>query len=392
MSERELLMIPGPTNVDPMVLRALSRPTLAHTDPRFVETFTEALEGLKKIFMTDHEVFVISGSGTLALETGIANIIEPRDKVLNVVTGYFGDYFVKISEAHGAVSKVLEAPWGKCIQPKQVEEALEEEDYKAVTVTHVDTSTGVTNPIKEIGRTVRENSDAFCVVDAVCSLGGIEVRADEWSIDVCVSGSQKCIGVPPGLALLSANDRVLDLVEKRRTPVSFWYGDLKNWLPVMKDPSKYFATPPVNMIFALSQSLKTILAEGLEHRFERHRIVGEAFRASMKALNIRTVSDDNCAADTLTAAYYPEKIEDVAFRNEMRQCGVIVASTIGPMKGKGFRVGHMGNVSQNDVISTVGAIETTLKHLGYDFRSGEGLVAAEKRLLSLKPHTNFQGQ
>jgi alanine-glyoxylate transaminase/serine-glyoxylate transaminase/serine-pyruvate transaminase len=392
MSERELLMIPGPTNVDPVVLRALSRPTLAHTDPRFVETFREALEGLKKIFMTKHEVFVVSGSGTLALETGIANIIEPGDKVLNVVTGYFGDYFAKISKAHGAVSKVLEAPWGKCIQLKQVEEALGEEDYKAVTVTHVDTSTGVTNPIKEVGRAVRGNSDAFYVVDTVCSLGGIEVRVDDWNIDLCASGSQKCVGVPPGLALLSANDRVLDLVEKRKTPVSFWYGDINNWLPVMKDPSKYFSTPAVNMIYALSESLKTILAEGLEHRFERHRIMGEAFRASMKALNIRIVSDDNCAADTLTAAYYPEKIEDVAFRSEMRRCGVIVASTIGPIKGKGFRVGHMGNVSQNDIMSTVGAIETTMKHLGCDFSSGAGLAAAEERLLSLKSHGNLQGQ
>lgn len=382
MSERKLLMIPGPTNVDPTVLRALSKPTLAHTDSQFVETFREALENLKKLFMTKHEVFAIAGSGTLALEIGIANIIEPGDKTLNVVTGYFGDYFVEISKAHGATCKTLVATWGKCVEPHQVKEALKEDDYKAVTVTHVDTSTGVVNQIKEIGQIVKENSDAFYVVDTVCSLGGIEVRVDDWNIDACVSGSQKCIGLPPGLALLSANDRVLSLLENRKTPVGLWYGDLKNWLPVVRDPSKYFATPPVNMICALSESLKAILTEGLEPRFRRHHIMAEAFRAAMDTLNIKLVADRKCAADTLTAAYYPESIEDMAFRSEMRKRGVVVASTIGPIKGRGFRVGHMGNVNENDIFSTIGAVEATLTHLGYKFALGTGVAAAQDKLAS----------
>jgi alanine-glyoxylate transaminase/serine-glyoxylate transaminase/serine-pyruvate transaminase len=383
MSERKLLMIPGPTNVDPAVLRALCTPTLAHTDPDFVETFKETLESLKQVFMTKHQVFAVAGSGTLALEIAIANIIEPGDKILNVVTGYFGEYFVKISKAHGALQKTLALPWGKCVEPYQVKQALKEDDYKTVTVTHVDTSTGVVNPIEAIGRIVKENSDAFYIVDAVCSLGGVEVRVDDWKIDACVSGSQKCIGLPPGLALLSASDRVLTLLENRKTPVGMWYGDIKNWLPVMMDPSKYFATPPVNMIYALSKSLKQILAEGLENRFRRHHVMAEAFQAAIEALNIRLVASSECRADTLTAAYYPEKIEDTSFRGEMRKRGIVVASTIGPIKGKGFRVGHMGNVSGNDVLSTVGAIETTLTQLGYTFNSGAGFIAAQDKLLKL---------
>lgn len=384
MSERKLLMIPGPTNVDPLVLRALGKPTLAHTDPQFVETFKETLENLKKVFMTKHEVFAIAGSGTLALEIGVANIIEPKDKILNIVMGYFGDYFVKISKAHGAASKVLDVPWGKNVNLHQVKEALKEEDYKAVTITHVDTSTGAVSPIKEIGQIVKENSDAFYIVDTVCSLGGIEVRVDDWHIDACVSGSQKCIGLPPGLALLSVNDKVLNLLENRKTPVGLWYGDLNNWLPIMRDPSKYFSTPAVNMIYALSESLNSILAEGLELRFRRHHIIAEAFRAAMEALNIKLVAEKECAADTLTVAYYPENIEDAAFRNEMRQCGIIIAPTIGQIKGRGFRVGHMGNVNQNDIMSTIAGIEATLKHLNYTFRSGTGLAAAEEKLLSLR--------
>lgn len=383
MSERELLMIPGPTNVDPAVLRALSKPTLSHTSQEFVNIFKDALSNLKKVFMTEKEVFVISGSGTLALEVAVANILEPGDEVLNLVTGFFGRYFAEISRVHGAVPTVLEVPWGKCVKPEMVREALKKSNYKAVTVTHVETSTGVANPIKEIGETVREHSGAFYIVDAVCSLGGMEVRVDDWNIDICVSGSQKCIGVPPGLALISVGDEALKFIEKRKTPVGFWYGDLRNWLPVMRDPSQYFATPPVNMIYALSEALKLILKEGLEERFRRHRIIAEAFRAAMDALNLKLVADRECAADTLTAVYYPNGVEDGKFRSEMKKRGIVVASTIGALKGRGFRVGHMGNISQNDIISMIGAIEATLRHMGYQFVYGAGLTAAQEKLLSL---------
>jgi aspartate aminotransferase-like enzyme len=167
-------MIPGSTNNEPSVLRALSRPTLSHTDPDFAEIYKEALNNLKRIFMTNNEALAIAGSGTLALEMAIANMTEPGDKILNAVSGFFGRYFVKISEAYRTSPKVLEVPWGKCIRPETVKSALKENDYKAVTVTHAETSTGVVNPIKEIGEVVKENSDALYIVDTVCSLGGLE--------------------------------------------------------------------------------------------------------------------------------------------------------------------------------------------------------------------------
>jgi aspartate aminotransferase-like enzyme len=243
MYERELLMIPGPTNVDPRVLRAMCRPPLSHTSPEFASIFKEALNNLKKVFMTEGEVFAVAGSGTLALEMAIANTVEPGDKVLNTVSGFFGQYFVEISKVYGAVPRVLEVPWGKPVKPEQVKEALMEDYYKAVTVTHVETSTGVANPIKEIGEVVKKHSDAFYIVDTVCSLGGMEVRVDEWGIDICVSGSQKCLGVPPGLGLIAISGKVLEFLKRRKKPVGSWYGSFKNWLPVMRDPTKYFATP-----------------------------------------------------------------------------------------------------------------------------------------------------
>jgi alanine-glyoxylate transaminase/serine-glyoxylate transaminase/serine-pyruvate transaminase len=383
MSERELLMIPGPTNVDPSVLRALSRPTLSHTSPEFVKIFEESLRDLKKLFMTNNEVFVVTGSGTLALEMAVANAVEPGDKILNVVTGFFGQHFVKITKVHSAVSMVLEVPWGKSVKPENVKDMLKKDDYKAVTVTHVETSTGVANPIKEIGDTVKECSNAVYIVDAVCSLGGMEVRVDDWNIDICASGSQKCIGLPPGLGVLSVSNDVLKLLEARKSPVSFWYGDFRNWLPVMRDPSVYFATPPVNMIYALSLALKILLNEGLERRFRRHHVLAEAFRAAMDALNLKLIADRAFAEDTLTATCYPDNFDDATFRTEMKRRGIVVASTLGPLKGKGFRVGHMGNVDRNDIMSTIGAIEATLKSMGYDFSQSAGLSAAQDKISSL---------
>jgi alanine-glyoxylate transaminase/serine-glyoxylate transaminase/serine-pyruvate transaminase len=383
MSERELLMIPGPTNVDPAVLRALSKPTQSHTSSEFVKIFKESLANLKKLFMTENEAFIIAGSGTLALEMAVANVVEPGDRILNLVAGFFGQHFVKIAKAHGAVTQVLEVPWGKSIEPEAVKDVLHKGNFKAVTVTHVETSTGIANPIREIGETVKENSNAVYIVDAVCSLGGMEVRVDDWNIDICAAGSQKCIGVPPGLAMLSVSNDVLKLLDSRKSPVSLWYGDLKNWLPVVRDTSHYFATPPVNMTYALHEALKILLNEGLELRFRRHHIIAEAFRAAMDALNFRLVANKEFAADTMTAAYYPDNLNDAAFRDEMRRRGIVVASALGPLKGKGFRVGHMGNVNQNDILATIGAIEATLKNMGCHFNEGAGLAAAQEKTLSL---------
>jgi len=384
LGERELLMIPGPTNVAPAILRVLSKPTISHVSPEFVEIFRESLNNLKEVFMTNNEVFVVAGSGTLAMEMAISNIIEPGDKILNLVSGFFGQRFVEISAYHRASPVVLEVPWGKAVMPEVVQDHLEKDDYKAVTVVHVDTSTGVMNPIKEIGEVVKKYSNAFYVVDTVCSFGGAEVRVDDWNIDICLSGSQKCLGAPPGLALLAVREEALKLVENRKHPTDFYYGDLRNWLPVMRDPSKYFATPPVNMIYALSEALKTVLKEGLEKRFKRHHTLAEAFRTAMKTLNLEVVAEDKYAADTITAVCYPEKIEDKAFRSFMKQCGVVVAGGLGPLTGRTFRVGHFGNVNSNDIVSTVGAIELTLGKLGYRFNRGEGLAAAQAKILSLE--------
>lgn len=374
--ERNLLMIPGPTNVDPSVLRALAKPTVSHVSPSFAATFKRAVENLKKVMKTAGEVFVVSGSGTLAMEMAVANVVEPNDPVLVVSNGYFGDRFVDVVSRLSDKVEKLSFEWGKAARADRIKEKLGQGEYKAVIVVHVDTSTGVANDVREIGRVVR-NKGALFILDTVCSLGGMDVQVDEWGIDICLSGSQKALAIPPGLAVLSANKRALDTRIRRKTKVSSYYMDFENWIPVMQDPSKYFATPPVNMIYALAESLDMIMNEGLEKRFERHRALGQAMRSALTKIGLGIVAEKNMGADTMTAAYYPEGIDDESFRGSMSsKHGVVVAGGLGQLKGKVFRVGHMGNVSPNDLIATVGAIEATLARLGYSFSVGAGVGAA----------------
>ena len=379
-AERSLVMIPGPTNVDPSVLRALAKPTTSHVSPSFTTTFKQALENLKKVMMTSGDVFVVSGSGTLAMEMAVANTVEPSDKVLVVSNGYFGDRFLDVVSRFTDEVEKLSFEWGKAADPGKIKEKLGQRDYKAVIVVHVDTSTGVANDAREISRVVKDRGALF-ILDTVCSLGGMEIRVDEWGIDICLSGSQKALAIPPGLAILSASKEALDARAKRKTKVQSYYMDFENWLSVMQDPSKYFATPPVNMIYALAESLEMILSEGLEKRYARHAAIAKAMRSALNKIGLRIVAEERGRADTMTAAYYPEGIDDGAFRSNMAtRHGIIVAGGLGQLRGKIFRVGHMGNVAPNDLIATIGAVEASLSQLGYSFPLGEGVGAAIESL------------
>jgi len=382
-TERSLLMIPGPTNVDPEVLRALSRPTESHTSPNFARAFKESIAYLREIMSCNGYPFIVAGSGTLAMEMAIANVIEPGDRVLVVSNGYFADRFSEIIPCHGGVVERLEVGWGEAVEPKILRERLEGGDYKLVTVTHVDTSTGAANPAAKVGEVMRD-FDALYVLDTVCSLGGIQVKVDEWNVDLCLSGSQKALAIPPGLALLAASERAVEAYKRRKSKVSFYYGNFANWLPIMEDPSRYFATPPVNMIYAFHRSLQGILEEGLENRFRRHEVMATAFRSAMEALGLRLVAKPDCAASTVSAINYPEDVKDEEFRKAMSsKYHVVIAGGIGKLKGKVFRVGHMGNVNMNDIIATVSAIEGSLKDQGSLKEAGAGLRAAMNTLSQL---------
>jgi len=385
MTERNLLMIPGPIDFDPAVLRAMAVTTLSHVSPEFIAVFGEAIEKLREVFLAKRgQPFVVAGSGTLAMDMAAANLIEPGDRALVVSTGYFSDRFAAILERYGAQVAQVRAAIGDVPPWDEVEVALRDGGYKLLVVTHVDTSTGVATDVKAFARLAGKHG-ALSVVDGVCATAGMECRQEEWGVDVYLTASQKAIGVPPGLAILVASPRAIEAFKGRKTPVLNYYADWANWLPIMeayeaRQPS-YFGTPPVNLIYALRESLDQILAEGMEARFRRHRAISDAFKAAVSAWGLQQVPLEPAkAAHTMTAIYYPEGV-DSSLLALIKKGGVVVAGGLHPaIKDKYFRVGHMGAVGPGDILATVGAIELALIDSGYEVEPGIGLGAAQERL------------
>ena len=386
MKNRKLLMIPGPIEFTPEVLRAMGMATASHVAPGFIEVFGRALEKMREVFLSpDGQPFVLAGSGTLAMDTAAANLVEPGDEALVVNTGYFGDRFAAILERYGAaVTQVRAAEVGGAPSLEEVEAALKEREYKLMTITHVDTSTAVAADVQRLAAMARQY-DTLVIVDGVCSVAGEELRQKEWGIDLTLTASQKAIGVPPGLALVVAGPRAMEAFHKRTTPVMNYYADWANWLPIMeaydaRQPS-YFGTPAVNLIWALDVSLGQILDQGMDAVFARHRRMSGAVKAAVTALGLEQVPvRDDLAANTLTAPYFPTGV-DKGMLAYVKEAGVILAGGLHPdIKAKYFRIGHLGAVSSSDVLATVGAIEQGLARAGHKFETGIGLAAAQDAL------------
>ena len=381
--ERELLMIPGPTMVSPRVLRVMAKPVVSHVSGEFVEAFREALELTRRLFLSEGRVFILSGSGTLGMEAAIANVVEPGDRVLCVENGFFGEKFKDLVRAHGGEVDCLTFEWGEPVDVGLVRERLEEKPYKALTVEHVDTSTGIANPIDKVGEAARD-FDALYIVDTVCGIGAMPVKVDEWGIDVCLTGSQKAIGAPPGLTLLTFSDDAWRIVEGRETPVTDYYADLRRWLPVMENPQRYFATPSVPLLLALREALRIVMEEGLEERWRRHEVIAEAVRRGVQSLGLTLFPREGYRANSLTVPEAPEGVAEQEVRRLMREkYRVIVAGGLGRLAGRTFRIGHMGTVTANDVVATLAALEMSLMELGYPVEAGTAVGEAEKQLTRL---------
>ncbi len=387
MKDRKLLMIPGPIEFTPEVLQAMGQSTTSHLAANFIEVFGQALERLREVFFSPSgQPFIVAGSGTLAMDMAAANLIEPGDRALVVHTGYFSERFAAILERYGAVVERVHAPAiGDTPTVEEVAAVLERGGYKVMTVTQVDTSTGVLADVRALAALGRRYG-VLVVVDGVCSIAGEELRQDEWGVDIALTASQKAIGVPPGLALLVAGPRALEAFRRRKSPVANYYADWTEWLPVMEAYQarrpRYFATPAVNLVWALNVSLGQILAEGMETRIARHRRIARAFRAALSALGLRLVPvSPEKAAHTMTAVYYPEGVDNTLLE-EVQRAGVILAGGLHPeIRTRYFRIGHMGAVNLADLLATVGAIEQGLAGLGYRFEPGAGLAAAQAALL-----------
>jgi len=388
---RLLLMIPGPIEFEPAVLQALGAPTTSHVSAGFIETFGRVLEQMKHVWLSPSgQPFVVAGSGTLAMDMAGANLVEPGDRALVLITGVFGERYAQLLQRYGAEVTAIRAPLGEAIEMAEVEEALSSATYKLMTLTHVDTSTGVRSDARAFGELGRRHN-VLTVLDGVCSVAGEEIRQDEWGIDVVLTASQKAVGVPPGLALLVASPRALEAFSNRSAPVPNYYADWEKWLPVMaayeKRSPSYFGTPPVNLIEALAVSLDQILDEGMNARFERHRFLSHAFQVGVDALGLDQVPmSKGSRAVTLSAVYLPESIDGSLLRSEMARQGVVIAGGLHPeIRGRTIRVGHMGAVDSTDILGTLGALEHGLIAAGGSIQPGIGVLAGQHMLQNEEP-------
>ena len=382
MKDRTLLMIPGPIEFEPAVLAALGAPTTSHVDPKFIETFGTALKRMRQVFLsTDGQPMVLSGSGTLAMDLVGANLIEPGDQALVVNTGYFGDRYGNLLERYGAQVTHLRAPVGGRPSLEEVEAALQERSFKLMTVTHVDTSTGVITDVPGMAALARRYG-VLIVVDGVCSVAGEELRMTDWGVDVALTASQKAVSVPPGLALLVAGPRAIEAFHNRKTLVANYYADWTHWLPIMQsyetNKPSYFGTPAVNLIWALNVSLGQILDEGMEARVERHRRLGRACQAGIAALGLGQVPlRPEFAAHTMTAPRLPQGVAASDLLPRIAAAGATLAGGLHPeIRAEYFRIGHMGPTKIGDVLATLGAVEAGLSGCGYQFEMGASVAAA----------------
>ncbi len=380
MKIKKLVMIPGPTPVVRSIQDQMGRDTVAFGDPNFVSDFKGLLEDLKKLWKTEGEVFVVAGTGTMAMEMGISNTLKAGDNLLIVSHGYFGDRFIDLAERKGINVDVLSSPWGQIVPLEEIEAKLKEKTYQAMTVTHVDTSTGVCAPIDKIGEITKNYPEMIYIVDGVCSTAAEPEYIDEMNIDILLTGTQKAFGVAPGLAIVWASKKALARKEEiGRIPE--YYVDFDKWLPIMKDTSKYFATPAVNMLWALKESVEIIKEEGIENRYARHNKNAKAMQAALVAMGFELLAQEEVRAVTLSNAIYPEGINDVEFRKVLAEEGAVVAGGLGEYAGKMFRLGHMGNIDTHDMVSAIAAIERTLYKLGKKDNLGAGVTTLLRELL-----------
>jgi len=375
---KNYLLTPGPTPLPPEVSLAQARPIIHHRTPQFQAELKEAFAGLKYIFQTERDVFMISSSGTGAMETAVVNLLSPGDTALVVEGGKFGQRWSEICRAYGISVEVMEVAWGKAADPKDVNAALKANpSIKAVFATLCETSTGVTFDIRGLGEAVRDSA-AVLVVDAISGLGAIELKTDAWGVDVCVSGSQKGLMLPPGLGFISVSAKAWKLVETSKSPRYYW--DLRQAKKAIDKTDTAF-TPAITLVIALNESLKIMKQDGLENIFARHHRMAEAVRAAMKALGLALFAP-SAASDVVTSVNVPAGVDGEKLVKMMRDTyGVTIAGGQDEMKGKLIRIAHMGYIEEFDIIVGISCLEKVLSKMGYKFSLGSGVRAAQEAFL-----------
>jgi len=379
---RRLLLGPGPSMVHPRVLRALATPLLGHLDPAFLKVMNDIQTLLRTVFQTTNRFTIaISGTGSAGMEAAVVNLVEPGDTVIVGVNGMFGTRLATIVERCSGKAIRVEAPWGKIIEPDMIEQTLRRSGpVKAVAVVHAETSTGAWQPIEPISRLCRDHG-ALLIVDTVTSLGGVPVEVDQWGIDACYSGTQKCLSCPPGLAPLTLSDRAVAAIKARRTPCQSWYLDLALVADYWTDGTRaYHHTAPISMLYALREALRLVDEEGLPARFLRHRLNSEALVAGLNELGLTPLPPAEHRLPMLTCVKLPGQIDDAAVRTQLLQTfGIEIGGGLGPLKGKVWRIGLMGeSCTEANVLTLLNALEDILFQSGGLSTPGVALQAAAR--------------
>ncbi len=375
---KNYLLTPGPTPLPPQVCEAMARPIIHHRTPQFQAVLKEAIEGLKYVYQTKGDVFILASSGTGVMEAGVVNLLSGGDTAIAIQGGKFGERWTEICKSYGINTDIIDVEWGKAVQPREIEKRLKANPkIKAVFTTLCETSTGVVNDIAAIGKAVKD-TNAVLVVDAISGLGAIDLQTDAWFCDVVVSGSQKGLMLPPGLGFISVSPKAWKLVEDSRCPK--YYFDLKAAKKALDKTDTPF-TPAITLIIALCESLKMIKQDGLENVFLRHKKMADATRAAMKALGLELFAP-LAASDVVTAVKVPQGIDGEKMVKTMRDTyGVTIAGGQAELKGKVFRIAHMGFIEEFDIIAGISCLEKVLHQMGYKFDLGQGVKAAEEVFL-----------
>jgi serine---pyruvate transaminase len=373
--QKRYLLTPGPTPVPEEVLLSMAKPIIHHRTPQFMGILKEAIDGLKYVLQTRNDVFLFASSGTGAMESAVTNLLSTGDKAIVVRAGKFGERFSEICQAYGVNALNIDVEWGNAVNPDIIRDSLsKDKSIKAVYVTLCETSTAVVNDIKTIGDIVSQ-TDAVLIVDAISGLGSVELKTDDWKVDVTVGGSQKGLMVPPGLAFVSVSPKAFGLVKSSKLPkYYFCYKAAKK--AADKDDTPW--TPAVTLIIGLVEALKIIKKETLEGVIARQRKMAEAIRAAAKAMGMELFAP-KAASDAVTAIRVPSSIDGAKLVKVMRDVhGVGIAGGQSELKGKIIRIASMGFMTQWDIIVAISCLEIALKQMGYDFELGSGVKAAEE--------------
>ena len=380
MKEKLTLMIPGPTPVPERVLKALGKHPIGHRTPEFQEIVKSTTEDLKWLHQTTGDVLAITGSGTAAMEAGIINTLSYGDKVICGENGKFGERWIKIAKAYGLNVQVIKAEWGKPLNPLDFKNLLEsDQDIRAVIMTHSETSTGVINDLKTISNYVKEHKKAIMIADCVTSLGACNVPMDEWGIDVIASGSQKGYMMPPGLSFVAMSEKAWEANSQSNLPK--FYLDLKPYKKTSDQNSNPF-TPGVNLYFALQEALNMMKEEGLQSIFRRHERLKKATQEAMLSIGLSLLAEKSCGSPSITAVL-PNNIDAEIIRKAIKNnFDILLAGGQDHLKGKIFRIGHLGFVNDRDLLTAIASIEATLSQLGkLEKPIGTGIAVATKILL-----------